>query len=251
MYQFKRSNDALATGALILGYLSSLTVAVAPTQASADSITLETKPPLMRGVAALPKAVAGAEPAALKKINGELARANASTRNDAKECLREKRSEWTRKVDVTMQGPRYLSFVARDSYFCGGAHPDERLSAYVFDLTTGAAPDWAKLLPGLDLHVESETMEGVTLRSITSGTLSKLYRDAAKIKNNDPECAKNLADFELTFNLWLEGKAKALGVAPSELPHAIAACAVDVTIPLSSLKPSDVGAELSEAVTGK
>src|SRR5277367_5886663 len=41
--------------------------------------------------------------------------------------------DWTRKVEVTMDGPRFLSLLATDESFCGGAYPDSDQMALVFD----------------------------------------------------------------------------------------------------------------------
>ena len=55
--------------------------------------------------------------------------------------------DWERKITVTVTGPRFLSMVAVDSLFCGGAHPDSDTLAMVFDLTTGRPVNWMDLVP--------------------------------------------------------------------------------------------------------
>ena len=42
-------------------------------------------------------------------------------------------ADWSRTIKVTMAGPRFLSLVASDETFCGGAHPDSDVIAMVFD----------------------------------------------------------------------------------------------------------------------
>ena len=93
-----------------------------------------------------------------------------------------KRADWSRKVSVTMQGPRYVSFVASDDYYCGGAYPDTSTVALVFDLNTGGSVDWTKLLPELAQRTGADTAGdgSTTLGTVSSDRLSDLYKDLAK-----------------------------------------------------------------------
>ncbi len=58
----------------------------------------------------------------------------------------ETKDDLTRSVEVTMRGPRLLSLVATDEFFCGGAHPDDDLTVLVFDLKSGIQVDWSTLV---------------------------------------------------------------------------------------------------------
>ena len=54
--------------------------------------------------------------------------------------------DWSRNVKVTMRGPLFLSVVASDDVFCGGAHPNDDRIAMVFDMSIGAQVDWNTLV---------------------------------------------------------------------------------------------------------
>jgi hypothetical protein len=124
-----------------------------------SAVQLKTLPPVTANVAAFPRLSAGAQPAIIERINKALTRGDGRVRKAATDCLREdrKHADWSRKVSVTMQGPRYVSFVASGEYFCGGAHPDSSTVALVFNLDTGMPADWAKLLPELAQHTGTDT----------------------------------------------------------------------------------------------
>lgn len=230
-----------------------LAASASQARAANDSgaIQLKKLPPVIGSVAAFPRLVAGAEPANVERINKVLARGDGGVRKAARECLRagRKRADWERKVSVTMQGPRYVSFVASDDYFCGGAHPDASSMALVFDLTTGRLVDWAKLLPELARRKGTDTAaDGSTLGTVSSDRLSDLYRDAAKRGGGDPECVDALKDTELNFILWPDATADGLAVQPAGLPHVIAACGPSRPILVDTLKSLGVDAEFLKAI---
>jgi hypothetical protein len=215
------------------------------------SIKLRKLPPVAINVAAFPRLVTGAEPAIVGRINKLLAYGDGRVRSAAKECLRagRKHSDWSRKVFVTMQGPRYVSFVASDDYFCGGAHPDTSTVALVFDLNTGGLVDWAKLLPELAQRTGTDTAaDGSTLGTVSSDRLSDLYRDLAKRGGGDPECVDALKETELNFILWPDAKQDGLAAQPAGLPHVIAACGPARPLPLETLRSLGVDAEFLKAI---
>lgn len=148
-----RGYDSVRVNTRVFICLAFLAASVSQARAGNDSgaVQIRKLPPVISNVAAFPRLVAGAEPAIVERINKVLAPGDSRVRSAAKECLRagRKRSDWSRKVFVTMQGPRYVSLIASDDYFCGGAHPDTSTMALVFDLNTGGLVDWAKLLPEL------------------------------------------------------------------------------------------------------
>jgi hypothetical protein len=215
------------------------------------SIKLKKLPPVAINVAAFPRLVAGADPAIVKRINKLLARGDGRVRNAARDCLRmgRKRADWSRKVSVTMQGPRYVSFVASDDYYCGGAYPDTSTVALVFDLNTGGSVDWTKLLPELAQRTGADTAGdgSTTLGTVSSDRLSDLYRDLAKRGGGDPECVDALKETELNFLLWPDAKQDGLVVQP-DLAHVIAACGPALPIPLETLRSLGVDAGFLKAI---
>lgn len=230
-----------------------LIVAAGLARAAEDSgaVKLKTLPPVTASVAAFPRLVAGADPAVVERINKALARGDERARSAATDCVRQGRNHgaWSRKVSVTMRGPRYLSFVAADDWFCGGAYPDTGTVALVFDLSTGKPVDWAQLLPELVQHTGTDTAgDGSTLGTVSSDRLSELYRDAAKRGESDPECADALKETELNFLLWPDAKLDGLILQPAGLIHAIAACGPARPIASETLKSLGVNAEFIEAI---
>jgi len=218
---------------------------------NSGSIKLRKLPPVAINVAAFPRLVAGADPAIVKRINKLLARGDGRVRNAARDCLRmgRKRADWSRKVSMTMQGPRYVSLVASDDYYCGGAYPDTSTVALVFDLNTGGLVDWTKLLPELAQRTGADTAgDGSTLGTVSSDRLSDLYRDMAKRGDGEPECVDALKETELNFLLWPDEKQDGLVVQPAGLLHVISACGPALPIPLQTLRSLGVDAEFVKAI---
>ncbi|MGA7657409.1 MAG: hypothetical protein WCA96_11590 [Methylocella sp.] len=252
MIRRMRGPDTVRAKTRVLLCLVFLAASASQVRAANDSgsIKLRKLPPVAINVAAFPRLVAGADPAIVKRINKLLARGDGRVRNAARDCLRmgRKRADWSRKVSVTMQGPRYLSFVASDDYYCGGAYPDTSTVALVFDLNTGGLVDWAKLLPELAQRTGADTAgDGSTLGTVSSGRLSDLYRDLAKRGGGVPECVDSLKETEMNFLLWPDTKQDGLVVQP-DLAHVIAACGPALPIPLQTLRSLGVNAEFVKAI---
>ena len=131
---------------------------------------------------------------------------------------------------MTMQGPHFVSFVASDDWDCGGAYPDSGTMALVFDLSTGAMVDWAKLLP------------------VSSAKLADLYREAAKRDAGEPECVEVLSQPELEFIFWPDAKQSGLAVQPLNLPHVVRACGPALPISLETLRSLGAEGELLNAI---
>ncbi|MCI4679595.1 hypothetical protein K9U39_07190 [Rhodoblastus acidophilus] len=150
-----------------------------------------------------------------------------------------------------MAGPGFLSLVARDDYFCGGAHPDGGALALVFDLRAGRSVDLVKLLPGLNLKGGLDTAaDGARVGTIASAELSALYRKAPK-RGLDPECKGALDGQDQTFIAWPDAQSGGLVIEPENLPHVIAACGADVTLDTDALKAAQAAPELSQALRRK
>src|ERR1035438_9762161 len=148
-----------------LAFVAAFFAAIAASQA-ADAVSLKLVPvkQLRKGVDAWPPIVNPANPAE-QKVNATLTRLNvrlqkalsecdASSLEDMKGAGRPQKEwaaavaeDWSRKVVVTMDGPRFLSLVATDEYVnCGGAHPDSDTMAMVFDMTTGTPVSWPAMV---------------------------------------------------------------------------------------------------------
>ena len=225
---------------LLLAGLAILPAAAAEPE---PAVTLTPLPAVTRGVAAFPQ-VSGPQ---AERINQSLRRADARVRAAAAECKPpgETRSTWRRTIAVTMRGPRLLSLLAEDSWYCG-AYPDEAPIALVFDLETGAPVNWARFLP--PSFVGKTTIDsagdGTRIGMVQSPTLAELYRKGL----TEEQCGDVVEDDQAAFQLWPDAKAGGLVVRIMTLPHAIAVCAERVTIPLDTLRRLNAPRALLDAL---
>jgi len=203
---------------------------------------------------ALPRIVSPATPATAK-INAALAALDRRWAGYVRGCKAGgKDKEATRTVDVTMTGSLFLSVVAHDQEFCGGAHPDDSTLALVYDLQSGRPVDWRGLLgPRLVTATRVDTViDGTRVGFARSPELQRLYLTAVrKAPDYDPawwdQCSEALSDPDLEFVLWLDARKHGLGAEPS-LVHAVAPCAEDVTVPAAELRKAGADAELLAAL---
>lgn len=205
---------------------------------------------LAKDIAAFPKLVA--HDAIADKINAALVRLDQRVRKARSDCMKSKDADWARSIEVTMRGPRYLSYLVSDSLSCGGAHPDASTFALVYDLATGAPVDWARLLPKPIVETTSldTAADGASIGVVASKTLTALYV-AGLGKDVDPSCKDALSETDLTFVLWLDREAKALAMQTVSLPHVVQACADTVTIGAAKLRELGAAPTLIEALDAK
>lgn len=197
-------------------------------QAVKGPVVLEAQPILMKGVSAFPRVKSGVAKDVAARINASLAKLDASVLKAARECKTTARFQpgpvddepWQRTVEVTMQGPGFLSIVAQDGMFCGGAHPDDGTLAMVYDLQTGRPVDWVKLLPAGARGVLSNSGDGATTGVVEWGALAKLA-----VAHADKDCKEAFAGgTPPTFSLWPDARTGAIMVGDDDLPHAMAPC---------------------------
>lgn len=194
---------------------------------------LKPSPPIAKNVAAFPRIAAPAS-SAEQRINTALDRRDAQVRSSAKDCHGD---GWARVISVPMRGPRYLAFVANDSWNCDTPHDDASTLVLVYDLNTGSPVNWAALLPASMIQTSTlDTVgDGTRIGVIGSRVLQQFYIQAQSANGSDPDCKDVLADPELKFNLWPDAKADGITIEPEGLPHAVAACGDDVVVPVSEL----------------
>lgn len=216
---------------------------------TASALNLRPSPAIAPGVAAFPRLVAAPGDRAADRINQALGRADERVRRAAKDCRTQdgQKTDWTRTISVTMRGPHFLSLVAADSWFCGGAYPDSDQFPLVYDLTSSAPVNWSRLFPtALVRKTGTETAgDGTVVGTVSSPELHGLY---LKGHNSSSECAEALADPSLAFTLWPSARTAGITIQPFGLPHAVTACASDWTIPLSVLRKLNVRHELLDAI---
>jgi hypothetical protein len=185
--------------------------------------------------------------AALNSLNAKVAAVASDCRHDFREQQPGKpgRDVWQREVDITMRGPRFLSLLATDSYYCGGMSPnDGLLLPLVYDLKSGRPVDWLTLLPTGAKAVLDTAADGSRVGVVVWPWLRR-----RAIHNADGECKSAFTDFaEVTFGLWLDAKKGALMAQPSGFPHAEAACAETISISVDEAARIGVAKELVESL---
>jgi len=140
--------------------------------------------------------------------------------------------DWSRKVQVTMNGPRFLSLVATDEAFCGGAHPNSGQMALVFDMTTGAPVNWLALVAkSAGASTYSDTVvDGSTAGALILPALQKMNLAAA---NGD--CKDAFQDPQ-SFLLWPDAASGTLVAMPFDLPFATQACANPIKLTIDQAR---------------
>lgn len=233
-----------------------------PASSADHQVRLQAPSEIAKDLSAMPL-IAGPVDDAERKINAAVSHLDASARKAAAACKVEggTGSWWERGVNVTMQGPRYLSYDINDNTSCGGAHPNTSTMSIVYDLTTGSPIDWIALLPpsltgslalvaGAD-GTKMVTLSGRTLRALYLTGYRPRTGDLKKDADDD-ECRQAVADAGIGdgasgLMVWLDAKQSGL-VAQFDLAHADQACADSVTIPAAALKVEGAQAILVNAI---
>ncbi len=190
-------------------------------------------------VPAFPRVVPGpgVTPKIAAAINASLTHAEADVRSQALDCdavgrkMDHNLHAWTRTVDVTMRGPRFLAFLAKDDYYCG-AYPNFGMqTSLVYDLTTGEQVDWTKFLPVGTDPANWPALEAIAKQRATA------------------ECKDVFGENEtVSFALSLNARTGTLDARPDSLPHVIQACAETVALDASTLKRLRVAKSLIDAL---
>ena len=205
--------------------------------------SLHAMAPIGKGVAAFPRleAMGDVTAPAAAKVNASLARLDLSVARAAAECRKDARRSpnkeagdlWSRTVDVTMRGPRFLSLLASDSFSCGAAYPNDGIVlALVYDLSTGSPVNWLNYLPAGAKSDLSDTADGAKMGVVIWPALSARAR-----KEASADCKDSFAeDAEVQFVLWLDAKTGKVVAQPSSFPHVMAACANTVELSVSEAR---------------
>lgn len=220
-------------------------------------VRLDPRPALAAGLAALPRLHAGG-PAA-RRINAALDAIDSRVGAAARSCLADgaastadpKTVTWQRSVTVPMRGPGYAAFTVADYSYCGGLHPNATTFALVYDLRSGEAVNWQRLLRPLAPRAYLEaTMDETPVGVVKSAALTTLYLQAAMpaARRVSAGCEATLRDFPIHFILWPDTRRRGVVLRPFGLAHATAACAVDALIPLPPLRRLGVQPALLDAI---
>lgn len=211
-----------------------------PGVAFAQTVELVARPDLSEGVMAYPL-LAPATPFA-DTINAALARIDKAQGGD--ECTTSGGPPYTRSIKVTVQGPRFVSFVVSEQWMCG-AHPEEQRSAFVYDLTTGKPVDWTKMLPPRVAGKASVSKGLIRVGTLSSAVLRQAYIAGHKAS---ADCKAIYTNAEFNFFLWPDARKHELVIEQNDLPHIAAACGGPVALSLPKLKALGVGEPLLDAL---
>ncbi len=232
-----------------------------PARASNRTVQLMNPPPVAEDAAAMPL-IASPSDEAERRINAALKRLDANLTKAIRACKGQDGAPggWERKVEPTMRGPRYLSYVIRDMSFCGGPYPPAGTMSIVYDLQTGTPVDWTRLLPpSMTGKVAlAAGMDGTRMVTLTSPRLYSLYLsgyDRASRMPGSDIAAEDLAgckeavqgEANPAMMVWLDAKSGGLAVQ-FDLIHALQACAVPVVIPIAVLRADGANAALLDAI---
>jgi len=152
--------------------------------------------------------------------------------------------DWSRNVEVTMRGPRFLSMIAQDGFFCGGGHPDDNLTVVVFDLRSGTLVDWVSFLAKEAGATSTKDVLGYAdgTRPLVLAELQKLYLAA-----EEGDC-KDYFEDKQSFLLWPDSKSGALVAEVAGLPHVAAPCKIDFKLTLEQARKLGFSEELLRAI---
>ena len=239
--------------------LPMLMAAVASSAAqSAAFVHLQPHPTAAPGIAAFPRVLPGpgVSPGIAQKINAALTRQDAEVLTAAQACRqgfrdlqhKTRNDVWQRTVDVTMTGPRFLSYLAGDAYYCGNLYPNAgQLLPLVYDLTTGRPVDWLKLLP--------PGANGLKAVLDTAGDGSRVgvvvwpWLTARAASQADADCKSAFTEqADLEFALWLDGPGHQVVAQPFSFPHAQTACAEPIKIPAEEAHKLGFAKDLTDAL---
>lgn len=211
---------------------------------------------VLPGVASFPHVVTGPGVTAevVTKINALLEKQDEKVRAAVKDCEKsfhelrpdapKEHGEWSRGVEVTMKGPRYLSLMAEEEYNCGGPHPDQGLILpLVYDLTTGRPVDWIKLLPHGARAALNEAVDGTRV-----GVVEWPWLQRRAMREADGDCKESFSYGKTDFALWLDGKAGTVMAQPFEVPHTLIVCTGPVAITVAEARTLGFAQELTDAL---
>lgn len=214
---------------------------------AAGPLQLKPSPPVEPHIAAFPRVAGGISRRAAARINRAL-----TTAEQGLGCT-EGKGSWNRTIDVTMRGPRFLSLLALDDWYCGGAYPDTNDAALVFDLQTGTPIDWRRLFPDGVIQAAGTGPGGGDSQpiAVSSAALWELYAKAiaADGTDRDEECSKVMADRRGSgLMLWPNAAANGLGIQQADFPHVIKACGPPETLGMSALRRLGLSTVLLAAI---
>jgi hypothetical protein len=190
-------------------------------------------------------------------INRFLAGLDDGAEHDRAQCLSLEGAsnlDWNRTITAPFTGPRFLSVMLAEDYYCGGAHPSVDIRPLIFDRRTGGLPDWSVLWPSARITASLEGTGYWPSRS-EAPALVDWYRAAVRA---DPEHdAVWLEQCEAHFGpdpideavvLWLDAETGGVGMDLAWLAHAEMACGSAQVMPIDVAERLGAAPELIDAL---
>lgn len=184
-----------------------------------------------------------------RRINGYLVELNDRLVHSLKECDaasapmekwrsskgdrdEEDAESWNQAVEVTMNGPTFLSLVASTGFYCGGAHPYEYTDVAVFNLQTGEPADSVEWFdPSSKASVVTDENEDSSLeKSVFEPQLLSFYRESTR-----HECDDTYPD-DQSFLIWPDAKSGKVMVQADRLPGCCEACGIAIGLNLEQAR---------------
>lgn len=233
-----------------------------PPAAGAGLLTVEPVRQLRKGVDAWPLIVNPATPAEQKvnatltglnmRLTKALAECDAAALADMKQSHIPQKDwpgalgeDWSRKVEVTMQGPQFFSLVATDEYVhCAGAHPNSDTVAMVFDMTTGTPVNWLALVAksaGASVFTDA-VADGSQIGALVLPALATINLAAASA-----DCKDAFLDPQ-SFQLWPDARTGTLVAQAFDLPHAATDCVVQIPLTMEQARTLGFDEKLLSAI---
>ena len=193
-------------------------------------------------------------PAAVQRINAAFAQDRRAVEDVAAQCRGDVKEStgkpappdaWSRTVEATMKGPRYLSIMVTDSSDCGGSYPNFGMQTpLVYDLATGSPVNWVRLFPPEVKAVLGTASDGSKVGEIVWPELTRRAKAQA-----EAECKPVFDDqAPVGFVISLDARAGALDATPTEFPHVVQACENPVALKLADLRALHFSPGLIEAL---
>ncbi|MGA8089477.1 MAG: hypothetical protein WCA10_19550 [Terracidiphilus sp.] len=190
--------------------------------------------------------------AAEQRINETLANLNRKFAKRVQDCISGKfawskgfnEGEWGRTVKVTMQGPRFLSMVASDDFYCGTAHPDDDLVVLVFNIEIGEQVDWSALVgksAGASLS-KNELGDEDGTPPLMLPELQATYAAA------DKDYCKDDFEDERSFVLWPDAESGTLVAEVAGLPHVALPCKNELKLTIEQSRNLGFDESLLQAI---
>jgi hypothetical protein len=223
----------VAAGACIFALMSG---GVCKSQAAAPQLVPAKQ--LRKGIDAMPKLAVPTTPA-MKKINATMQRRDQDSLAMLKDC-----KSYQRVAKPTMLGPGYFSVWTNESWDCG-AYPTTNTVVVLFDLATGDAVDWTKIVSGATQYSDTGADgKNGSPQAVVLPALTAMY---LKDPDNAGDCQNAYQDSQ-SFLVWPEAKTGTLKVEAFDLPHVTGACANDMVLTLDQAKTLGFSVDFLSAV---